>query len=173
MSGRIYLLGDNIDTDQLAPGRYMKGGINELAAHCLETVRPDFAQSVEPGDLIVAGRNFGLGSSREQAAEALKHLGIRAIIAHSFGGIFYRNAINLGLPALIAKNTETINDADRAELSIEQARLRIVSDSDVDHVVYVTLETVPGNIQQLLNDGGLVAHLKKRFASERAAESRL
>lgn len=172
MNGRIFLLGDNIDTDQLAPGQYMKGGINELAAHCLEMVRADFAQSVSPGDMIVAGRNFGLGSSREQAAEALKHLGVRAVIAHSFGGIFYRNAINLGLPVLISKNTQMIADGDRAELSIEQARLRIIDNTDVDHISYVSLEPVPSNIQQLLNDGGLVAHLKKRFESEKAAESR-
>ncbi len=172
MSGRIFLLDDNIDTDQLAPGQYMKGGIDEIAAHCLEMVRPDFAQAVRPGDVIVAGRNFGLGSSREQAAEALKHLGVRAVIANSFGGIFYRNAINLGLPALIAKNTEMVTEGDRAQLSIEQARLRIVNGADIDHSAYVSLEPVPGNIQQLLNDGGLVAHLKKRFESERAAESK-
>ena len=169
---QCYLLGDNIDTDQLAPGQYMKGGIDELAAHCLEMVRPDFAQDVKPGDFIVAGRNFGLGSSREQAAEALKHLGVRAVIANSFGGIFYRNAINLGLPALIAKHTEMVTDGERAELSIEQARLRIFNNTDTGRIVYVSLEPVPGNIQQLLNDGGLVAHLKKRFESERAAESK-
>jgi 3-isopropylmalate/(R)-2-methylmalate dehydratase small subunit len=72
MTGRVFLLGDNVDTDQLAPGQYMSGGIAELAAHCLEGVRPDFAVTVKPGDVIVAGRNFGIGSSREQAAEALK-----------------------------------------------------------------------------------------------------
>ena len=76
MSGRIILVGDDIDTDQLAPGAYMKGGIEALAAHCLEGVRPGFAQEVTPGDVLVAGRNFGVGSSREQAAEALKHLGL-------------------------------------------------------------------------------------------------
>ena len=172
MSGRIYLLGDNIDTDQLAPGQYMKGGIDELAAHCLEMVRPDFAQNVMPGDVIVAGRNFGLGSSREQAAEALKHLGVRAVIANSFGGIFYRNAINLGLPALIAKNTAMVTDGYRAELSIERAQLRIIDNTDTDHFVSLSLEPVPDNIQLLLNDGGLVAHLKKRFESERSAESK-
>ena len=88
--GRVFVLGDNIDTDQLAPGQYMRGGIDALAAHCLEALRPDFATSVRRGDVIVAGRNFGAGSSREQAAEALKHLGLAAVVAQSFAGIFYR-----------------------------------------------------------------------------------
>jgi hypothetical protein len=102
MSGRVFLLGDDIDTDQLAPGQYMKGGLDMLAAHCLESARPDFAGSVKPGDVIVAGKNFGMGSSREQAAEALKHLGLAGVVAKSFAGIFYRNALNLGLPVLVA-----------------------------------------------------------------------
>jgi 3-isopropylmalate dehydratase small subunit len=102
MSGRIFLLGDDIDTDQLAPGQFMKGGLDMLAAHCLESARPDFAGSVKPGDVIVAGKNFGMGSSREQAAEALKHLGLAGVVARSFAGIFYRNALNLGLPVLVA-----------------------------------------------------------------------
>jgi 3-isopropylmalate/(R)-2-methylmalate dehydratase small subunit len=102
MSGRVFLLGDDVDTDQLAPGQYMKGGLDMLAAHCLESARPDFAGSVKPGDVIVAGKNFGMGSSREQAAEALKHLGLAGVVAKSFAGIFYRNALNLGLPVLVA-----------------------------------------------------------------------
>jgi 3-isopropylmalate/(R)-2-methylmalate dehydratase small subunit len=85
----------------------MKGGIDMLAAHCLESVRPDFAGSVKPGDVIVAGKNFGMGSSREQAAEALKHLGLAGVVAKSFAGIFYRNAINLGLPVLVAPNRQS------------------------------------------------------------------
>ncbi|MEM8812733.1 MAG: 3-isopropylmalate dehydratase [Pseudomonadota bacterium] len=95
---RIFRVGDDIDTDALAPGRYMAAPLDTLAGHCLESVDPDFAGSVEPGDVLIAGRNFGMGSSREQAAQALKHLGLAGIVAHSFAGIFYRNAINLGLP---------------------------------------------------------------------------
>ena len=92
---RIWLFGDNIDTDQMAPGQHMRGGIEALAAHCLEGVRPEFASAVQPGDIVIGGRNFGVGSSREQAAEALKHLGVSSVIALSFAGIFYRNALNL------------------------------------------------------------------------------
>jgi len=102
MSGRIFLFGDDIDTDQLAPGQYMRGGIEAIATHCLEAIRPEFAQTVRPGDIVVAGRNFGAGSSREQAAEALRHLQVAGVVALSFAGIFYRNAVNLGLPILIA-----------------------------------------------------------------------
>jgi 3-isopropylmalate/(R)-2-methylmalate dehydratase small subunit len=161
MSGRIFLFGDDIDTDQLAPGQYMKGGIASLAAHCLEGVRPDFAGSVRKGDLLVAGRNFGMGSSREQAAEALRHLGVAAVIARSFAGIFYRNAINLGLPALLARDIGTIADGDMAELDIGGGQLRLVEKN-----IGVELEPLAENLRQMLEDGGLVPHLKKRFAAE-------
>lgn len=162
---RIFLLGDNIDTDQLAPGQYMRGGIEELAAHCLEAVRPDFAGTVAPGDVIVAGENFGIGSSREQAAEALRHLGVAAVIARSFGGIFYRNAINLGLPVLVGRDLAGIDDADRCDFSLEDAAIRL-TDKDVT----VTLEPLPDNLQRMLSDGGLVPHLKKRFANNGKGE---
>ena len=157
---RVYLLGDNIDTDQLAPGQYMRGGIEALAAHCLESIRPDFAESVRPGDVIVAGRNFGAGSSREQAAEALKHLGLAAVIAQSFAGIFYRNAINLGLPVLIAPEIGEIADGDKCSLDLASARVSVGGRG-------VELEPIPENLQVLLADGGLVPHLKKRFAAAR------
>lgn len=160
MTARVFLLGDNIDTDQLAPGQYMRGGIEALAAHCLEAARPDFAASVRAGDVIVAGRNFGAGSSREQAAEALKHLGIAAVIARSFAGIFYRNAINLGLPVLVAPRIEGVADGDACALDLDAAVL-IVNGTEI------SLEPLPDNLRRLLDDGGLVPHLKKRFAEVR------
>jgi len=166
MSGRIFLLGDDIDTDQLAPGQYMKGGVEMLAAHCLETARPDFAGSVKPGDVIVAGKNFGMGSSREQAAEALKHLGVAGVVARSFAGIFYRNAINLGLPVLIAGNLDAVADGDAVVLDIVAGELRLT-----DKTQTVRLEPLPDNLKRMLADGGLVPHLKKRFAEERAKEA--
>lgn len=157
---RVFLFGDNVDTDQLAPGQYMRGGIEALAAHCLETVRPDFAASVQPGDIVVAGRNFGAGSSREQAAEALKHLGIAAVIAKSFAGIFYRNAINLGLPAIVAPDISGVEDNSQCMLDLDAGRLS-VEDRDI------ALELIPANLKILLEDGGLVPHLKKRFMEAR------
>ena len=92
---KVWRVGANIDTDALAPGAYMKHGIEVIAAHCLEVHRPDFAAGVKPGDVLVAGPNFGIGSSREQAADALKQLGIAAVIAPSYSGLFFRNAFNL------------------------------------------------------------------------------
>lgn len=165
MSARLFLFGDDIDTDQLAPGQYMKGGIDELAAHCLEGVRPDFAGSVRPGDILVAGKNFGMGSSREQAAEALKKLGLAAIIARSFAGIFYRNAINLGLPVLIAPNLPDLEDGASAALDLDAGTLTLVDSGQV-----ISLEPLPENLKALLADGGLVPHLKKRFSRERHKE---
>lgn len=166
MSGRVFLFGDDIDTDQLAPGQYMKGGLEELAAHCLEAARPDFAQSVKPGDVVVAGRNFGMGSSREQAAEALKHLGVAGVVARSFAGIFYRNAINLGLPVMITDDLDGLEDGEAAELDLDAGTLRLA-----DGGREVALEPLPDNLKAMLADGGLVPHLKKRFAAERARET--
>lgn len=166
MSGRIFLLGDDIDTDQLAPGQYMKGGLDMLAAHCLEATRPDFAGSVKPGDIVVAGKNFGMGSSREQAAEALRHLGVAGVVAKSFAGIFYRNALNLGLAVLIAGDTSAVEDGDAASLDPVAGELRLSEKNQT-----VRLEPLPDNLKQMLADGGLVPHLKKRFAAERAEEA--
>jgi 3-isopropylmalate/(R)-2-methylmalate dehydratase small subunit len=160
MSGRVWLFGDDIDTDQLAPGRYMRGGIEELAAHCLEAARPDFAAGVRPGDILVAGKNFGMGSSREQAAEALRHLGLAGVVARSFAGIFYRNAINLGLPALTAPDLSAVEDGDRAKLDTRAGVLRL-TDKGAD----IPTEPIPENLRGIIADGGLVPHLKKRFAA--------
>lgn len=161
MSVRIFLLGEDVDTDQLAPGRYMRGGVSELAAHCLESVRPSFAGEVRSGDIVVAGRNFGVGSSREQAVEALKHLGVAAVIAPSFAGIFYRNAINLGLPALLSNALAAVEDGDAAALDLEGGVLRLTAKS-----LDIPLRPLPSNLEAMLADGGLVPHLKKRFAAE-------
>ena len=164
MTGRIFLLGDDIDTDQLAPGQYMKSGIAEIAAHCLEAVRPGFAASARAGDIVVAGRNFGLGSSREQAAEALRFLGIAGVAATSFAGIFYRNAINLGLPVLVAEDISEVQDGDAAVLDLEKSELRLTAKNRA-----LALKPLPDNLKRMLTDGGLVAHLKKRFAAERSS----
>ena len=161
MSGRIFLFGDDIDTDQLAPGQYMRGGIEALAAHCLEATRPDFAINVQPGDIIVAGRNFGPGSSREQAVEALRYLQVAGVIALSFAGIFYRNAINLGLPVLIVTSIDGVKDGDKASLDLTGSVLNlIVRNTDI------ALEPMPENLQEIIESGGLVQYLKKRLAAE-------
>ena len=111
ISGRAFVFGDDINTDVMAPGLYFKSSMEEMARHCLEAVNPDFSRQVRPGDIIVAGRNFGVGSAREQAAMALTHLGVGAVLAVSFGRIFYRNALNFGLPALVFPEASVIGDA--------------------------------------------------------------
>jgi 3-isopropylmalate/(R)-2-methylmalate dehydratase small subunit len=166
MSGRAFVFGDNIDTDVLAPGRYMKAPVEELARHCMEAIAPDFAQTVRAGDVVVAGRNFGMGSSREQAAQALKILGVSAVVAKSFGGIFLRNALNLGLPVMVCAHTEEIRQHDRLSIDLPGGRV-------INETTSVTLagEPLPGFLLDMLADGGLVPHLEKRLAAKRGASS--
>lgn len=162
MSGRAFVFGDNIDTDALAPGRYMKAPIEELARHCLEAVDPGFANSVRTGDIVVGGRNFGLGSSREQAAQALKVLGVSTVIAKSFGGIFLRNALNLGLPVMVCPETDRISPGDH--VTVDLANGKVINES---RGVVLPGEALPGFLLDMLADGGLVPHLEKKLAAKR------
>ncbi len=157
--GRAHLFGDNIDTDVLAPGHLMKLAPAELAQHCLEAVDPDFARTVRPGDFVVAGRNFGMGSSREQAAVSLKLLGVRAVIAPSFARIFFRNAINLGLPAVQFDWAGRISAGDDLELDLRAGRLANLSRGETHH-----LKPLPESLLAILDAGGLMDMLKRRFA---------
>lgn len=162
MSGRAWVFGDDIDTDVLAPGPYLKAPIAELAAHCLDAVDPDFARRVAPGDVVIAGANFGMGSSREQAAQALKELGVVAVIARSFAGIFYRNAFNLGLMALVSTDIGDIAPGARVAVDAEAGVLRDLT-TDTAHAC----EPVPAHLMALVRDGGLVPHLERRLATAR------
>lgn len=156
--GRAWVLGDNIDTDQLAPGNYLKGPFEQLVPHCLEGVRPDFAGNVSSGDIVVAGRGFGVGSSREQAAQALQHLGVGAVIARSFGGIFYRNALNFGLLALECDQVEKIGEGDRLEVDAEAGELRNLTRNET-----WSCEPLPGHLLDIVRAGGLVPYLERRL----------
>ncbi len=158
--GRAWVFGDNVDTDNLAPGRYMKGPVEAAAPHCLETLDPEFASQVTPGDFVIAGGNFGLGSSREQAAQVLRILGVSAVIAKSFGGIFYRNAFNLGLLAVLCPETGRIKGQDRLDLDAKAGVLSNLSTGE-----RYTCEPVPGPLLALIADGGLIPHLERRFKS--------
>ena len=159
---RLWRFDTTIDTDVLAPGFYMKKPLEELARHCLEAVRPEFSGSVRPGDVMLANANMGVGSSREQAAEVLKYLGIAAIIAPSFAGIFYRNAINLGLPAfLLPKDSQLPKefvDGSSVVFDFENSILFLEGSG-----IQINLDPLPAFLQELINDGGLVPHLEKRF----------
>jgi 3-isopropylmalate/(R)-2-methylmalate dehydratase small subunit len=155
---KAWTFGDNLDTDLIAPGRYMKFGIAEIARHCLESVDPSFAVSVRPGDVLVAGQNLGAGSSREQAPEALKHLGVAALVAESFAGLFYRNAINLGLPAVLCPRAKRIRNGDELSLDLEGGTI-----SDLSTGERLDCEPIPAFLMQIIRDGGLVPHLEKRL----------
>lgn len=155
---KAWIFGDNVDTDVIAPGRYMKYGIDEIARHCMEALDPTFAATINRGDVVVAGRNFGAGSSREQAPEALKHLGVAALIAESYAGLFYRNAINLGLPALVCAQAKRIRAGDEVSVDAQAGRIE-------NHTTRETLpaEPIPAFLMQIVRDGGLLAHLEKRL----------
>lgn len=154
---RVWRLGADIDTDVLAPGRWMKLAVPELAAHCLESVRPEFARDVQPGDVIAAGPNFGVGSSREQAAAVLRHLGVAAVLAPSFAGLFHRNAINLGLPALTCAAAESLRDGERVQFSAADARL-IRADGTL-----VPVTPLPEFLSAIVAAGGLLPSLRQRL----------
>jgi 3-isopropylmalate/(R)-2-methylmalate dehydratase small subunit len=142
----------------------MKVSVEELARHCMEAIAPDFANTVQAGDVVVAGRNFGMGSSREQAAQALKILGVSAVVAKSFGGIFLRNALNLGLPVMVCPATDEIQQDDRVAVDLVGGRV-------INETTAATLpgEPLPGFLLEMLADGGLVPHLEKRLAAKRGA----
>ena len=154
---RAWVLGDNVDTDVITPGRYMKFGIDEIAVHCLEAVLPEFARSVKPGDVVVGGRNFGAGSSREQAPAALKHLGVAALVAESFAGLFYRNALNLGLPAVVCTEAKRIRAGDLLKIDF-QGKIENLTSGET-----LPCEPLPPHLVQMVRDGGLLPHLEKRL----------
>lgn len=159
--GRAWVFGDEIDTDALAPGPYMKFGIEEIARHCLETENPAFARDVAPGDVVVAGRNFGTGSSREQAAAALRHLGVAAVIAPSFAGLFYRTSFNLGLPALSCSDAARIRPGDLVEVDIAKGEI-----VDLTTGERLTCEPIPPHLLEMVRAGGLLPLLEQRLARE-------
>lgn len=154
---RVWRLPADVDTDVLAPGRWMKLPVAELAAHCLEALRPEFAREVRAGDIVAAGPNFGVGSSREQAAAVLRHLGIRAVLAPSFAGLFFRNAINLGLPVLVCAQAQDLNDGERIELDPRSAQVRRADNS------VLQAEPLPAFLWDIVAAGGLLPHLKQRL----------
>jgi 3-isopropylmalate/(R)-2-methylmalate dehydratase small subunit len=156
-SGRAWVFGHNIDTDQLAPGIHMKQPIEEIARHCLEAADPDFAGGVASGDIVVGGRNFGMGSSREQAAQALRQLGVSAVLALSFGGIFYRNALNLGLLALVCPEAGKIAAGDRIALEPEMGEVHNLTRDEI-----YACEPIPAHLTEMVRAGGLVPYLERQ-----------
>lgn len=157
LSGKAWLFGDDISTDHIAPGRYfhLRSNLPELAKHVLEDADPEFAASVKKGDFVVGGRNFGLGSSREHAPTIIKLAGVSAVLAKSFARIFFRNAINVGLPALIC-DTDGISQGDELEVSLEEGRIRNLTKGTV-----IEFTPLPPVMLGILSDGGLTEHVRK------------
>lgn len=160
---RAWVFGDDIDTDVLAPSAYMKQSVEEVAKHCLEALDPEFAASVRPGDAFVAGENLGVGSSREQAPQALILLGIRVLLARSFARIFYRNALNLGLPALVCPQADRIQRGDRLAVDVLAGKVDNMTRGET-----LYCEPLPAHLVAMITDGGLLPHLKKRLAARGA-----
>jgi 3-isopropylmalate/(R)-2-methylmalate dehydratase small subunit len=183
---KIWQLGDNVDTDQLAPGQYMKFDIATIAAHCLEQSLPTFAAAARAGDLLIAGRNFGCGSSREQAVAVLKQLGIRAVVARSFAGLFYRNAFNLGLLLLQTDQAEALRDARDVQIDARAGTIQFVPGAATVHHTATTnqanaphlsivCEPVPSFLLDYVDAGGLLPYLQaqRRATAPAATISRL
>jgi 3-isopropylmalate/(R)-2-methylmalate dehydratase small subunit len=157
--GRVWKYGDNVNTDVIFPGKYTYSILEpeEMARHALEDLDPDFAQKVKPGDVVVAGRNFGCGSSREQAATCLKYAGIQAVVAKSFARIFFRNAINQGLPVLQSEEAvDSIEDGDEIEIDLLRGKIKTPG---ADFTFPPFSESVTG----ILEAGGLIPYTKKKL----------
>jgi len=157
---KAWVFGDNIDTDLIAPGKYLLCPLEELARHILEEVNPLFAQRVEKGDIVIAGKNFGCGSSREQAASGLKHLGIGAIFAESFARIFFRNCISIGLSALTSKEIPgSFQEGDRVEFSLREAYIKNLRTNQTYRAI-----PLPPQLLHIIEEGGILSMLKKKYA---------
>ena len=156
---RVWRLGADIDTDLLAPGHAMKHGIDIIAKHCLEAIRPDFAAGVQRGDVLVAGPNFGIGSSREQAAAVLVHLGVAAVVAPSYSGLYFRNAFNVGLLLLTCAEAETLNEGEQIALDTTAPELVAPGATGGRRLA---CEPVPGFLMDMVRAGGLLNQLRQR-----------
>jgi 3-isopropylmalate/(R)-2-methylmalate dehydratase small subunit len=158
IKGRVHKFGDDINTDDIIAAKYLVStDAKELGSHCLETIAPDFAKNVQPGDIIVAGKNFGCGSSREHAPLALKGCGVRAVVAESFAAIFFRNAINIGLAFLALPDTKRIASGDMLEIDLAQGAISNLNKGEA----YRT-EGFPAFLQEIIQHGGLMNLVKAR-----------
>ena len=157
LKGKAFKFSNDISTDLIIPGRFLhlRSNLPELAKHVLEDADPTFVQRVKPGDFVVGGNNFGLGSSREHAPLVIKMTGVSAVLAKSFARIFFRNAINIGLPVLVC-DTDKINDGDELEIDLGRGTVR-----DLTNGANLTFSPIPDIMLRILNEGGLVPYIQK------------
>ncbi|MDD5347491.1 MAG: 3-isopropylmalate dehydratase small subunit [Candidatus Omnitrophica bacterium] len=154
--GKTHKFGSDVNTDDIIAAKYLVStNARELGSHCMETIKPDFVRQVKPGDIIVAGKNFGCGSSREHAPLAIKGCGVAAVIAPSFAAIFYRNAINIGLPFLELADTSKIEEGDELEINLATGTIKNLTKNET----YKT-QAFPEFLQELVEKGGLMNYIK-------------
>ena len=161
LTGKVFPFGKNIDTDQIYPGRFVElTEVADVAAHAMEGADPSFIKEFTPGDFIVAGSNFGCGSSREHAAVTLKAAGVAAVIADSFARIFYRNGINLGLPLLVCKGlSEEVTKGQRISLDVKSGEIL-----NEEGKLIATAEPVSGYMMHILESGGIKPLLRQELS---------
>jgi 3-isopropylmalate/(R)-2-methylmalate dehydratase small subunit len=157
-SGKSWKFGDDVNTDIIISGKYKLSitDLDQLSKHAMEAAMPDFAEKVQKGDYVVAGKNFGCGSSREQAPLVLMHLGVSAVIAKSFARIFYRNALNIGLPAVECEQADRISERDLLEVDLAKGVVRNISKGES-----YAVKPFPPQLRVILSEGGLVSYVKK------------
>ncbi|WP_281950699.1 3-isopropylmalate dehydratase small subunit [Nitrosophilus kaiyonis] len=156
ITGKVWKFGDNIDTDLIIAARYLNtSDPHKLAEHVMEDADPDFVKKLQPGDIIVAGENFGCGSSREHAPIALKAAGVAAVVAKSFARIFYRNAFNMGLPIFELKESDKINEGDLISIDMDNGIIK-----DINKDIEYKFSPIPEFMQELLACGGLINYAK-------------
>lgn len=161
VKGKVWKFGDNINTDVIYPGRYLKSylSLEEMARHVMEGAGPEFAKGVQQGDILVAGRNFGCGSSREEAVSCLKAAKVGLVIAESFARIFYRNAINVGLPLLECKNIGSkVKNGDMLEANVKSGTIRNLATGEV-----IQAKPLPDFMLKILDKGGLIPYAKEKL----------
>jgi 3-isopropylmalate/(R)-2-methylmalate dehydratase small subunit len=163
ITGKAWRFGDEINSDLLAPGLYMKSANEIMAQHCLESVDPAFAKSVQPGDVIVAGHNFGVGSAREQAALSLSILKVGAVLADSFARIFYRNALNFGVPCLFFPQYKDISAGDKLSVDAVSGKVQNLTSGKT-----YSVDPIPAHLMEMITDGGLMPHLAKKLKGRAA-----
>jgi 3-isopropylmalate/(R)-2-methylmalate dehydratase small subunit len=166
IKGRVWLFGDNIDTDLIIPGKYLViTDPKELAKHLFENIIESFYTKIKPGDIIVAGKNFGCGSSREHAPLAIKAAGISAVIAKSFARIFFRNAINIGLPVIISNARDIVKENEIILIDLENGYI------ERENGERLMIEKYPKFLLEILKDGGLLQTLKRKFGSDKIGKN--
>lgn len=158
IKGRVHKFGDNINTDDIIAAKYLvTTDEKELGRHCMENIAPYFLNKVKKGDIIVAGKNFGCGSSREHAPRAIKGCGISCVIAKSFAEIFFRNAINIGLPFIELDSTDQIDEADELEIDLSSGIIKNLSKNKTYRI-----EPFPNFLQEIIRKAGLIKYIKNK-----------